>query len=178
MFQNKFMVFDVESIGLHGEGYAVGFVVVDAEGNKLDEGLYACHPYGARGSKEDFEWVEKNAPSIPPTHEAPWLMRAAFWRKWMQWKSDGVTILLADCAWPVEARFLTQCVDDSPLARKWDGPYPLHDLASFLLANGRNPLEKYGRIEGELPEHNPLCDAKQSARLLLGLLKPTFVNGD
>lgn len=26
-----FMVFDVESIGLHGDGYAVGWVVVDAD---------------------------------------------------------------------------------------------------------------------------------------------------
>lgn len=32
-----YMVFDVESIGLHGEGFAVGYVVVDRNGERLDK---------------------------------------------------------------------------------------------------------------------------------------------
>jgi hypothetical protein len=46
------------------------------------------------------------------------------------------------------------------------GPYPLHDLASILLAHGRDPLAKNERLPEELPEHDPLNDARQSARLL------------
>jgi hypothetical protein len=42
MNADKFFVFDVESAGLHGEGFAVGFVVVDREGNKRDEGLFVA----------------------------------------------------------------------------------------------------------------------------------------
>ena len=35
---DKFMVFDVESIGLHGDGFAVAWVVVNREGERLGEG--------------------------------------------------------------------------------------------------------------------------------------------
>jgi hypothetical protein len=76
------------------------------------------------------------------------------------------------CAWPVEARFLAACVDDNPMTHEWSGPYPLHDLASVLMAAGRDPLAKNERLPGELPEHDPLADARQSARLLLAALAP------
>ena len=37
-----FMVFDVESIGLHGDGFAVAWVVVNRSGQRLGEGCMAC----------------------------------------------------------------------------------------------------------------------------------------
>jgi hypothetical protein len=52
-----------------------------------------------------------------------------------------------------------------------DGPYPLVDVASVRLAAGLDPLGAYDRTAGELPVHNPLADARQSARLLLEALK-------
>lgn len=166
-----YLVFDVESIGLHGEGFAVGWVVVDKDRNILDSGLRSCPSSAARGSKEGHEWVRDHVPDMRPSHTAPWMVRTAFWREWQRWKVEGA-LLVADCAWPVEARFLAQCVDDDPLNRTWDGPYPLHDLASILLARGLDPLKKNEREPNELPEHNPLCDATQSARLLLNALHP------
>ena len=39
MTVEKFMVFDVESIGLHGEGFAVAWVVVNRAGERLGDGL-------------------------------------------------------------------------------------------------------------------------------------------
>ncbi len=168
---SQFFVFDVESIGLHGEGFAVGFVVRDREGNTLDSGRFACSPSAARGSREGFDWVQANIPTIEPTHDAPWLVRAAFWRRWQAWKEKGA-VLVADCAWPVEARFLAACVDDNPREREWQGPYPLHDLASAFLAIGIDPLAKHDRLPDELPEHDPLADARQSSRLLLQALRP------
>jgi len=165
-----FFVFDVESVGLHGEGFAVGFIVQDADGNELETGRFACHPNAARGSKEGAEWVASNIRTIEPTHTAPWLVRAAFWRRWREWQGKGA-VLVADCAWPVEARFLMQCVDDSPIEREWQGPYPLHDLASITLARRGDPLAKNERAPIELPEHDPLCDARQSARLLHSALQ-------
>ena len=75
--------------------------------------------------------------------------------------------MVADCAWPVEAKFLLQCVADDPLGREWGGPYPLHELATLLLAKGYDPVGDYGRkSELELPKHDPLADAMQSARVL------------
>jgi hypothetical protein len=167
-----FFVFDVESVGLHGEGFAVGFLVRDREGNALDAGRFSCPVNAARGSRDSFAWVEANIPKLEPTHTAPWLVRAAFWRRWMEWKAKGA-VLVADCAWPVEARFLADCVDDNPGEREWQGPYPLHDLASILLTLGSDPLAKRERLPEELPEHDPLCDARQSARLLHEALNKT-----
>lgn len=164
-----YMVFDVESVGLHGEGYAVGFVVVDDEGNTHDEGLYSCNPNVAAGNQEGYKWIEKHAPPLPETHKAPWLVRAAFWRKWCEWRNQGA-ILVADCAWPVEARFLHACVGDDLYSRGYSGPYPLHDLASMLLAKGFDPVKSHSRHANETPEHNPLADARHSARILLGCL--------
>ena len=73
--------------------------------------------------------------------------------------------MAADCCWPVEANFLAQCIADNK-QRTGDGPYPLLDVSSFLVATGSDPLKQYPRLPNELPAHNPLADARQSARLL------------
>lgn len=169
------MVFDVESIGLHGEGFAVGFTVVTRLGDQVQWGLIACPPEAAIGSANNLEWVKKNVPPLMKTHDFPVDVREQFWQQWLCWKERGA-LLVADCAWPVEARFLRDCVTDDLAAREWQGPYPLHDLASVILANGGDPLEKFERLSIELPEHNPLNDARQSARILTRFLSVSRVN--
>lgn len=169
LLEGTFMVFDVESIGLHGEGYAVGFVVVTPDGRFVDEGRYACATSLAQGAREGRDWVKKNCPELRTTHRKPKEVRTAFWNKWKEWKGKGAK-LIADCAWPVEAKFLAKCVSDEPSTRTWEGPYPLHDIASLLLAMGRDPLEKYPRQPDQLPEHDPLADARQSTQILCGVL--------
>ena len=169
-----FMVFDVESIGLHGEGFAVGYVVIDRGGTVLEERTYACDPDTAAGLPKDRRWVDANVPKLAhpeASHPAstPTDVRAEFWNRWLHWKAQGAA-LVADCCWPVEARFLAACVDDCRPVRDWGGPYPLHDLASVLLAVGRDPLATNDRLPSELPAHHPLNDARQSARLLLDAL--------
>lgn len=165
-----YFVFDVESIGLHGEGFAVGFVVVDGLGNRQDYDLFSCDPKMARGSMDGHEWVKNNCPVLPLRYEATWQMRAAFWHKWQEWKQRG-SMLVADCCWPVETRFLSDCVRDNPMEREWQGPYPLYDLAWLCLACGKDPTAKRERLDDELPEHNPLNDARQSARILVEMLQ-------
>jgi hypothetical protein len=175
-----FMVFDVESVGLHGEGFAVGWVVVDRTGKELAEGRSDCYQERARGSRSGREWVLENVPfrhcvdGYHPVH-----VREAFWIAWTEWKARGA-VLAADCPWPVEARFLAACVDDAiPLVRGerpddgrrgWGGPYPLIDVASVRLTVGFDPLGVDGRLPSELPVHDPLADARQSARLLIEAL--------
>jgi hypothetical protein len=168
-----YFVFDVESIGLHGEGFAVGYVVKDIEGNEHDCGKFSCLPSNAVGGEDSYKWVRDNIPEMKPTHDAPWLVRAAFWRAWLKWKEKGA-VMAADCPWPVEARFLAACVDDSPGVREWQGPYPLIDVGSVILANGGDPKGKFDRLESERPEHDPLNDARQSARLLIENLSKVF----
>lgn len=164
-----FMVFDVEAVGLHGEGFAFGYVVVNRAGKTLDQSMAACPPDQAAGDPDGRAWVRDNVPALHTGCSTPREVRDEFWRSWTHWKAEGA-VLVADCAWPVEARFLAACVDDAPHERAWEGPYPLHDVASVLLALGRDPLKENERLPSELPAHHPAKDAQQSARLLIAAL--------
>jgi hypothetical protein len=164
MGEERFFVVDVESIGLHGEGFAVGIVVVGVSGEFYEARAFSCPPAAAQGEPEGREWVHKNVPMLVQTAETPQHMRAQFWTVWDHWRRRGAK-MVADCAWPVEARFLNACIDDD-LRRHWNGPYPLLELASFLVAIGKDPLKEYPRMDDE-PLHNPLGDARQSARTLV-----------
>ena len=172
VLMQNFMVFDVESVGLHGEGFAVGYVVVNGDGETLEEGLYICDPDEAQGPPADRRWIDNNVPAMntPWVSRSPKELRTEFWNLWQVWKKRGVT-LWADCAWPVEARFLTQCTDDAPKARELGGPYPLHEIATVALLCGCDPLATLDRLPNELPAHNPLNDARQSARVLIAYLR-------
>lgn len=163
-----FMVFDVESVGLHGEAFAVGYVICGPNVDAMAGAHYACPPEAAMGGEEGRIWIAQNCPPITPTHTTPREVRDAFWADWLFWKERGA-VLVADCQWPVEARFLIACIDDAPNERGWSGPYPLHELASFMVAAGMDPMATYDRLPDE-PQHDPLGDAKQSARLLLQAL--------
>lgn len=165
---NAFFVFDVESVGLHGEGFAVaGGVYLDGAAQwefRLAVPIAEC-----AGSDDDRQWVKDNIPTIEETHRSPKAMRDEFWQQWMKAKAGGA-VMAANCAWPVEAGFLKACIADDS-SRKWEGPYPLHEIASFLIVAGFDPLAKYPRTPSELPIHDPLADARQSARMLATALQ-------
>lgn len=160
-----FMVFDVESVGLHGKGFAVGWVVVDSTGTLHADGYAACPPSPTHGTAEGFTWINEHV-VVRYNHVEPKGVRQEFWRVWRFWAERGA-VLVADCAWPVEARFLAACIDDDPSQREWVGPYPLHEVATARLLAGFDPLATVERFANELPQHHPLADARQSARLWL-----------
>ena len=167
-----YFMFDVESIGLYGEGFAVGYVVASVgEGptKVLEENLFACSPRTAGGNLNDRNWVKDNIEAIPATHETPFRVRKAFWEAMNAWQQKGA-LICTDCGYPVESNFLAACVNDNPQARSSTGPYPLYDLSSILLAAGMDPLATTPRLPNELPVHNPLCDSRQSLRQLVEAL--------
>ena len=166
---DRFMVMDVESIGLHGEGFAVGWVVITRSGVKLDEGCIACDPELCNGLFEDRIWVRENVPELKQTSPTKQHLRNHFWHEWRSWAEQGA-VLVADCSWPVESNFLSACVKLNPREREWGGPYPLHDLASVTLALGGDSLASTERLPDKLPAHHPLIDARQSARQLIAAL--------
>lgn len=166
-----FFVFDVESIGLHGEGFAVGGGVY-INGAAQSEFRFCCPTEAALGSALGRAWVGDNVPVMEITHRALPGLRQAFWWEWEKAKVRYPNILMAaECGWPVEARFLAACVDQNPSERQFTGPYPLHDIASIMLAAGMDPMATHDREPSELPKHDPLCDARQSARLLAMTLR-------
>lgn len=166
-----FMVFDVESVGLHGVGFAVGWVVVSSRGTEVEKGKAYTPAASQPGTPDSHKWVAENVGDLGlPVKRTRREVRDAFWQAWMHWKAQGA-VLAADCPWPVEARFLIDCVNDAPEEREWQGPYPLIDVASVRLAVGLDPLGTDSRLADELPVHDPLADARQSARLLLEALR-------
>lgn len=164
---SPFFVFDVESVGLHGEGFAVAGGVYLANGAAQWEFGYCCPIDEAKGDDEGRKWVKENVPTLKLTHRVPRGIRSAFWLDWLKAKAQSPNVVMAaECAWPVEARFLCAVIDDEPEERMWKGPYPLHEIATYLAAAGMNPMIPYPRTPSELPAHNPLPDARLSARLL------------
>ena len=174
MTEPLYFIFDVESVGLHGQGFAYGFLVVNRKGAILEEDLKWCSPDFAKGDDDDRAWIQDHVvPALKEDHASmvigPETLLRIFWSKWRFWANKGA-VMVADCQWPVEARFLACCIDENLPASKWDGPYPIHDVATLMLATGKDPLAHYDRRPHELPEHNPLCDARQSTRLWLECL--------
>lgn len=167
-----YFVFDIESVGLHGEGFAVGWILVAADGTELDSARYSCPPEIADGHPDDLAWVNENCAGFTPNLDLPSQVRSMFWAGWMQAKARGA-VAVADCSWPVEARFLAACIDKDRRGRQWDGPYPLHDVATARFAAGLDPLATTDRLPNEEPKHDPLADARQSARLFLEALALT-----
>jgi len=129
----------------------------------------------AQQEEQDRRWGLDNVP--PEVHEGqgcetPREVRDRFWDVWMKLKAHfGERLMVAaECTWPVEAGFLSACIADDPTRKRhWEGPHPVLDISAVLLAAGMDPTGWFERTENE-PEHHPLGDARQSARLLVEAL--------
>lgn len=159
----KLVCFDVESNGLHGLPFAVGGVVYDTVEKCCDsEILYRADlPDGVTN-----QWVRDNVlpamEGVAVTHRDHFAMCDAFWAWLQQHKQDAYVIV--DVGYPVESRFLLMCQEIDSL-REWEAPYPLHELASILLAAGLDPdMPRFENEQSHL-QHNPLEDAKRCAEL-------------
>lgn len=186
-----FYVFDVESVGLYGEGFAVGWTVVDVDGKEHESGLLVTDwTEFTRYDPFDARWVRNNVPPMPITHKHVDDLRSEFFNVIQRWHINSdeayrhhpkAHSFWADWGYPVEARFLSDCrhtgfwkasadcrtVFDIP---RHAMPAPLHEIATLRLAAG---FIGHGdpRLPNELPEHNPLNDARHSARILVAAMK-------
>lgn len=165
--QSLVMVFDCGSIGLHGDTFSVGWVL--AKGPVILERARLAVPRGmARGTYEDREWCAERVPKMIATHQSRNEMTRAFWEWWKTARGQGA-LLCAECAWPVETRFLNECALLDGMESF--GPHPLVDISSVMLAAGQDPMVTRERLAEEKPVHDPLADAIQSHRLLMEALK-------
>ena len=202
----RHFVFDVESIGLHGVDFAVGYVIFD-KGEEVEAGWWSRGLADDRslGTMEDIAWCYDNIPDEVRHPSDPAFHRIRFWDIYMRERGvpifrnvarpgvieDGPhatskTYFWADCAWPVEARFFAAMIDDArrwptdqpdegdgvlrPSPRNWQGPYPLHEIATLrALVGSLLPDPVY--LPDELPIHHPMMDARRSARQLMAYLQ-------
>jgi hypothetical protein len=193
------MVVDAESWGLHGPILAVGMVIGDLVERcsrddikrlevafvERESSWFWCsdEPLGKRAavSRDDLEWARRYV--IPGLQEASrgqqdlvvcgrTTVIQRFKLAWLKEAAKG-TELWAECGWPVEARLLMEAQFS-----RLDGPLPLHEIASVRKAAGFNPVFVQPRQPAEKPEHHPVCDARQSARLLAEALTRLGQRGD
>jgi hypothetical protein len=169
---SHFFIFDVESIGIHGEAFAVAGGVYK-DGKALHEFAYHCSSDLANGTLRNRGWVKDNVrlskDSVRLSLRKDIL--SMFWTELRSAREVYPNLVIAvECGWPVEARFLNECIDSSPINRENQGPYPLHEIASFMEVAGMDCMETYDRLPNELPAHEPLADSRLSARLLFEAL--------
>jgi hypothetical protein len=162
----RFISIDAESNGLAGKAFAVGLTFNDGP-EEIDIALIRC-PI----EDEVDPWVESNVlPNIPDIsiNARDYLhLLDLTWKAISAWGGKNVQ-MIAHVAWPVEARLL---LDVYPGDQIWNGPYPLIDVSSVLLAKGfdRNAtlsVDRYNEENNlEKPPgspHHPLYDARAAS---------------
>lgn len=184
-----FFVFDVESVGLYGDAFAVGWVVVDAAGQEHDSGLAAIDPIdvdtpGSLIQPGARQWIKQNVSQLPYTGHSSRTLPIYFWDVLQRWWIDSTIetyrnhpkalSFWADWASPVESNFLARTAQQACYANFVEDvlravPAPLHEIATLRLAAGMDHSDPFLRVD--LPEHNPLADARHSARILVAAMK-------
>jgi len=153
-------IFDVESVSLHGVGFAVGALVLDKDGNELDR----FELLSTEGIELANDWVKQNV--IPKLFDMPKCdtlleLRNKFYEFYIKHKDTSG--IWADVAYPVETNFLNQIVQDNLKEREWMMPYPLNDISTIIDVS-INRAETCG-IEN-LRIHHPLDDCRASVKFL------------
>lgn len=150
---------DCESVGLYGPVWAIGAVAIE---NGKEQATFAAKSIMYPEQLSD-EWVRENVwpqcVDLPTTSPASLFEQFAIW--WLDYKIESTAI--ADFGVPVEARLFRELVSRA-LIGPFDGPYPLHELGTLLLAAGVDPdINRAEYAEVERSQHNPLDDARVAA---------------
>lgn len=170
----KILSFDVESNGLHGEAFAVSGVLMRSDGKVIDEFTGRCPIEGPVD-----EWVAKNVlpqmNGIPQRYKSARTLRSAFWR-WYKKAKAQADFVIAENPYPVEARFLIACQQDSLRSRYWEHPFPLIDVGTLFFERGYRQPHERERFRAALigdkdkQAHNPRWDAWATALVAFRLL--------
>lgn len=163
---------DVEKNGLHGPVFAVGAVILRADGEVVQTYRARCPIEGEVRSFVSREVLPALA-DFEVTHKDARALRDDFWQWFVRVKDQ--CHVFADCGWPAEARFFIALADDTLDERYLNGPYPLHEVSTLLLACGIDPDVNREAFAGVEPEahgrkHNPLWDAHVSGLVALKAL--------
>lgn len=157
-------IFDVEATSLHGEGFAVGAIVIDPAGKEID----SFEMMSVEGANAASEWVQENV--IPhldlmSTCVTNKQLRDAFFEFYMKHKETCE--IWSDVNYPVETNFLAAILADNPIDREWSMPYPLKDISTLVDMD----IDRHA-VCGihNLQKHNPLDDSRASAECLKKVL--------
>lgn len=166
---NRFII-DAETDGLYGDFLTVAVLVADKEGQVI-EYFYGGIP--SQISQASHPWVLEYVLPHLGEFEAFEDEHALFERVWTLWtKYRDQVRCYADVSHPIESRFFSQMVITDLPQRMMEGPFPLIDIASLLLAVGHDPLvDRQTLIKSwTQPLHNAFNDVCLS-NLVLDYLK-------
>lgn len=151
---------DAETDGLYGPVWAIGAVV-------LDDGVAVTPELGIQLDPAVVTdgWTRKNVVphvDLPRIDSREGLLNL-FWDFWLANKEGAEAV--ADVGTPVEAGLFRACVELDPDSRTFQGPYPLHELATALRMAGMDPdLDRRVALRRmDLVPHNPVDDALGAA---------------
>lgn len=153
---------DAETDGLYGTFLSIAVIVIDYEGNELDRHYWGINQ---KNLVVHSEWVRRNVIPIMGEYEVCQdedELLDKFWQVWKNHQKDAYAI--ADVCYPVESTLFQKCVLKDKEKRVMDGPFPLLDLSSILLAKGIDPLidrMKLAKTKGK-QMHNALADVEIS----------------
>ena len=166
MSKNNLFFIDAETDGLYGKFLTVAIIVTDNNLNEIERAYF-----GIKKENMDVknQWVIENVLPILGEYdevnsEEELLDRV--WEVWMRYASDAYAI--ADVPVPVESRLFLKCVERDSSNREFQGPFPLIDISSMLLAIGRDPLEDRNLIadaDSSEVKHNALNDVEVMIRI-------------
>ena len=164
-------IFDVESDGLYGEGFAFGILII--KDNKIIEKFSVI-------SKTELKekWVIDNIVSnlkkkeFDKVVETNKELREEFYKFYCEMKEKYKEVeIWSDCNYPVETNFLADIAKDDLKNRAFNMPYPLVDIATQSNIH-INRKEHYKEKTGKyLKQHNPIDDCIASAFFANFILK-------
>ena len=145
----KIFAFDAETDGLWGGIFAIGAVVM--EDGKVTQQFYGSYPANIKS-----DWAKGNVlPSLPAsTHNTYFSMLSAF-AEFYNAHREGATQVV-HMGYIVEAHLLREMFDFN-LIGEWDGPFPLHDLATALecAKQDETSQDKFFQDNGGMPSGAP-----------------------
>ncbi len=169
--EKNFIFLDAETDGLYGGFLTVGIVVTDFAGRELER---ICYGIRRENLRVKDPWVAEHVLPVlgeyePCEDEEELLERV--WALWRRYAENAYVV--ADVAFPVEARLFQRCVLKNPKERRFQAPFPLLDLGSILFAKGIDPLTdrvSLSEAEEKAKRHNALSDAAMAAKIFHELM--------
>ena len=158
----KYFFVDAETDGLYGKFLSVAALAIDENGTETE--FYAS--VSVTESEIETEWVKENVyPYLSQSYvkyKTEYELLEAFWSFWNEHKSGAECVSYVP--YPVEARLFNTCVMHNVSERTFEGPFPLHDLSTLLVAKGYNTDVDMSELSGlHLESHDAMNDVRMLA---------------
>lgn len=179
----KILSIDAETNGLYGQIFAIGAVYRNSETGEENKFIKKVsieeeiNPWVLQNVVPQLEDVEQLDTTVDhDTYGMEKLLLKEFtdFYKECKRKSGNDLTVIGHMVCPVEANLFIK-MRKYNLIEEFEGPYPLHDIASMMLMFGENPtsvdlyVKKYNLLKSDFKPHNPLFDAEQALEVFRDL---------